>query len=123
MKNQNLALLSVKFIAKDIVGEILYWPVWWYSRGLVAFIKKRLVSVKEFEQDVGLTVWIINWAKPMYGQYDIQGKIISFIMRTVSILYKVIIIMLYFLLQAVMSIIWLGLPIVIVWQIIKFVSG
>ena len=120
MKSQNLLFLSLKFVAKDMVGDVLYWPVWWYSRGLVDFIKKRLTSIKEFEENIGLTVWIVNWGKPMYGQYDLAGKIISFFVRTAGIFYKAVRLMLYFLCQLILVVFWLGLPVVAVIQLVRY---
>lgn len=119
MKSQNPALLSVKFVAKDVIGDVLYWPVWWYSRGLVYFIKKRLHSLKSFEEDIGLTVWIVNWGKPMYGQYDLAGKLMSFFFRTLGILWKILQLMFYFVIEVILLILWLFLPILIVWQLVK----
>ncbi|MFA5076423.1 MAG: hypothetical protein WC480_03345 [Patescibacteria group bacterium] len=116
MKSQNLALLSAKFVAKDLVGDILYFPVWWYSVGLVKFIKRRLHSIASFEESIGLTVWILNWAKPMYGQYDIAGKIISFIFRTIGIFWKGLELMFYLVLSLIMLLVWLGLPILVVYE-------
>ncbi|MFA6534525.1 MAG: hypothetical protein WCT37_05155 [Patescibacteria group bacterium] len=119
MKSQNLLLLSGKFIAKDIVGNVLYWPVWWYSAGLAIFVKERWQSLRDFEGEVGLTVWIVNWFKPMYGESDLVGKAISFVMRTVMIVFKAWQIALYFFCQVAVVAIWLLLPPVAVWQVVK----
>lgn len=112
-------LLSAKFIAKDIVGDLLYWPLWWYSRGFARFLQRRRHSIKEFEEDIGLTVWIVNWTKPMYGQYDLAGKIISFIIRTFGIMLKLLMMAFYLLLQVVIVLVWLLAPPFLLWQLLK----
>jgi hypothetical protein len=118
MKSQNTILLSAKFVAKDVIGDLLYWPVWWYSVGFVSFIRKRILSLKNFEEDMGLTIWIVNWTKPMFSQYDIAGRIISFIFRTFGIFYKMVAVMFYFLAQVIMIFLWVLLPPFFVWRLL-----
>jgi len=119
MISQNPLFLSAKFVAKDLVGDLLYWPVWWYSAGLFSFIRKRLVALKDFEEDIGLTVWVINWGKPMYGQYDFAGRLISIIVRTAGIIFKALQVMLFFILELILIVGWVVLPVVVVWQLIR----
>jgi len=115
MKSQNPGILAVKFVAKELVGDVLYWPLWWYSRGLVDFIKKRIKGITEFEENIGLTIWVINWSKPMYGQYDIAGKLISLVIRTLGIFWKGLQLMVYLLVQVILLILWLVVPLLAVY--------
>ncbi|MFA5359110.1 MAG: hypothetical protein WC310_04835 [Patescibacteria group bacterium] len=123
MKSQNPFILSARFVVKDIVGNFLYWPFWWYSSGLAGLIKRRFIALKLFESNIGLAVWVKNWTKPMYGQYDITGKIISFVIRTFFILFKVVLIILYFILQLAMITFWIGIPIFVIFQLMINISS
>jgi hypothetical protein len=72
----------------EIARDIIYFPLWWYSRGLF----NLLLGVRDFlvdkQKSLALLVWIKNIFKPMYGQYDWQGFLISFFVRLVQIIFR-----------------------------------
>ncbi|MEK7139296.1 MAG: hypothetical protein AAB817_01205 [Patescibacteria group bacterium] len=117
MTSQNVFMTAAGFVGRELIGGMLYYPIWWYGAGLLAFLKRRGQSLQNFEASVGLTVWIINWTTPMFGQYDIWGKIISFGVRTAVIIFKSAQVVLYCLGQLVMILGWLGLPMIVVWEL------
>ena len=111
----------MKYVAIDLVGNVLYWPVWWYTVGLKDFVLGRFVAIKRFEGDIGLTIWVVNWGKPMYGQYDIGGKIISFIIRTLGIIFKVVQLLIISILEMVLIVVWVLVPLLAIFQLIRYV--
>lgn len=121
MKSQNTMLLSAKFVAKDVVGNVLFWPVWWYSVGFWGFLKKRRDSIRNFEEEIGLTIWVVNWGKPMFGQYDVPGRIISFVFRTGGIIFKAVQLIVYLIIQMLLIVGWLVLPPFFVWQFLAVI--
>jgi len=104
MFNHNFFTYSGRIILQ-VLGEILYFPVWWYSVGLLRFSKALGLFWLGQEESLGLSVWIKNIFVPMYGQRDIASRLISFVMRTVQIIFRgfVLLVLLLFLLA-----IWLG---------------
>lgn len=117
-----IGMNQVGSIAKYIFGEVLwdfvYAPVWWYSRGFLRLLvscKKMLVA---FEHDVGLGMWLKVFWKPMYGQHDITGKAVSFFMRLVVLVYRLVRILVYLVFLLVLIALWLAAPIVVVWQLV-----
>lgn len=73
---------------QESIGSVLYYPIWWYTHGAVyAFMqyRKRVIFLSSF---LAIQVWVQNWFKPMYGQYDIGGRIISFFIRTIQIIVR-----------------------------------
>jgi hypothetical protein len=46
MKQQNLLVNSLKYVAVDLVGSVLYWPIWWYTKGLIMVLKFLANSIK-----------------------------------------------------------------------------
>jgi hypothetical protein len=56
--------------------------MWWYGQGLKDFLYFFRKQIKNVWHNRGLDVLIKNWFKPMYGQNDLQGRIISLFFRT-----------------------------------------
>ena len=69
-------------------------------------------------QELGLPVWIKNLFKPMFGQQDWQGRIISFFMRLAQIIIRFIIWLFWIIFSVAVFVIWIVVPIFIVWQVL-----
>src|SRR3989344_3313066 len=81
MYDRSLMYKSLKLIAIDIIWDIAYWPVWWYTGGFM--LAAYFIGEKGIEQEnfCGVRIWLKNLFVPMFGQYDWQGRIISFVVR------------------------------------------
>lgn len=111
------AVSVAKYLFGEVIGDVFYAPVWWYSRGflkLLGGLRDRLVF---FERSLGLRLWVHNLGKPMYGQYDVAGKLISFFMRFVVLFWKMIEFLFYLIFLVLWALAWLLLPLLVVWQI------
>jgi hypothetical protein len=115
---QKITIGLFRDVLLDIFREILYFPVWWYSIGLGKVFWAVIQSIKSMEMRLGLKIWIVNIFKPMFGQRDIPGKIISFFMRIFQIIIRGIILIIWCILMLSLIIIWIGLPFVIILGII-----
>ncbi|MFH1233708.1 MAG: hypothetical protein V1649_03625 [Patescibacteria group bacterium] len=116
MINNNLSFYSVKILA-EIIRDVLYFPVWWYSRGLknlIIFFGKFLADE---QKSLGLLIWIKNIFNPMYGQSDWKGKLLSFFIRLVQIIIKSIIMLFLLALVGLIICFWLLLPLIVVYEI------
>lgn len=105
-------------ILAELVRDILYFPLWWYSRGcfnLILSLKNFLVNK---QKALALLVWIKNIFKPMYAQYDWQGMIISFFVRLVQIIFRSILMLFWLILSLAVFIFWILLPVLAVYEII-----
>ncbi|MFA5188099.1 MAG: hypothetical protein WC460_01910 [Patescibacteria group bacterium] len=102
----------------DRIREILYFPIWWYSKGLLKVINGAGEFVKGFEQTLGLMIWIKNLFVPMFGQKDIAGRLISFGLRLFQIFWKSIVLLIFILIAFLFVIFWLALPVLVIYQII-----
>lgn len=123
MNTSSAVLSSARFVVKELIGDFITWPVWWYSIGLVRFLRWRWQALVAFEASIGLTVWVINWAKPMFAQSDILGKAISLVMRTILIAVKTVQLMIFGVFQMVFITGWLILPVVTVWGVWHWLSA
>ena len=102
----------------DGIKTILYFPVWWYSKGFLKVLKGSADFIKDIEQTFGFMIWVKNLFVPMFGQKDIAGRLISFFLRLVQIIFRGIALLIFILLVFIFIIIWLILPIFVIYQIL-----
>lgn len=115
--SSNLSLYFVN-TAFDFIREILYFPLWWYSRGLLRVYKAVLRSINNEAKNLALKIWMANLFTPMYGQYDWQGRIISFVLRIVILIGRLAVLIIWIIINLILFLIYILLPLIIVWQII-----
>lgn len=108
-------MVFLKYTVFALARDIVYAPVWWYTRGAF-FISKWLVrtSVSTWNQ-VGLAVWIKNIFVPMFQQYDWQGRIISFFMRLAQIIGRFVGFVVMFVIFMIVYMAWFVLPVLAIW--------
>ena len=120
---QNSFFLLIKYITIDLVGDFIYFPIWWYTRGLKKTLLFTGLKIQEVQNSLGVSVWAKNIFRPMYGQYDLQGRFISFLMRFFQLILRSIAFAFAFVFILVLPIIWIVLPIFVVFQIFLIISG
>ena len=114
-----------KLISLILINEIrtvLYFPVWWYTKGLVKMLIGSWHFVQDFNLTLGFTIWLKNIFVPMFGQRDIAGRLISVFLRIVNIIFRGIAMLFLIALTFIFIIIWLVLPIFILFQIIIYIA-
>ena len=113
----NLGLYAGKILV-DLLKDILYFPLWWYSRGL----KQLAIKLKNFlvnkERSLALFVWIKNIFRPMYAQYDWAGILISFFVRLFQITVRGIFMLGWLGLAILILCLWLILPVLAIYEIV-----
>lgn len=117
MVSNNLILYSGKILA-EAARDILYFPLWWYTRGLLELMEKLIQFMIDREKSIGLFVWMKNIFRPMYGQTDWQGYLISVLMRIVQIIFRSIAMIFWLIAAFFVFVIWNVLPIFIIYQIL-----
>lgn len=117
MVTNNFALYSLKILG-EIGRDILYFPAWWYSRGLLNTVKKMLEFLSQRQKSLALLVWIKNIHKPMYAQYDWQGIVISVFMRIIQIIIRGIIMLFWCAFALAVVLVWIFLPILVIYELI-----
>lgn len=115
----NIFYTSLKYVLIELIGDVLYWPLWWYSKGLVKAGLFCLQAIKNQEERLGLSIWIKNIFTPMFGQHDIEGRIISFFARILQIIVRTIILLIWIILVLILFLIWIILPLFIIYQIVN----
>lgn len=117
------AALAVKQLALDWLASFLYFPVWWYSSGAALAGTWCWQRLRNTARSFGVAVWLKNLFRPMFGQYDFWGRLISFIMRLVIIVWYSVLLLLVAGLMLALFVAWLLLPIFVVYEIFVQSSG
>ena len=104
--------------ACQALAELAIAPLWWYTGGLMNVVQWWLHQLGEGAKRLSLRVLLSHWMQPMYGQYDTAGRIISFVLRTVVILWHVIMMVIWLVAVTVGLAVYILLPAVAVWQLL-----
>lgn len=94
----------------QILGEILYFPIWWYSAGLIRLVRNLVKFWSGQEKALGFSIWLKNILVPMYGQRDVASRAISFIMRLIQIIFRGAILLVWLLVVLFILAAWLLVP-------------
>lgn len=109
----------VKFLLADVIGDALYFPFWWYSRGLLRFVRALGMRLRNLFIKLGLGVWARYLFTPMFGQYDLPGRIISFFVRLFQIIVRSFLMLVALCVAAIILAFYLVLPLLVLWQIVR----
>jgi predicted ferric reductase len=110
-------------IFKDVLLDIVMFPVWWYSRGLLLMLAWSKNTIFGYAKYFAIAVWIKNIFVPMFGQHDWQSRLISVFMRSVQIVGRTIALMIMSVGVALALLIYLVAPILLGLQAAYHVIG
>lgn len=102
----------------EFSGKLLYFPIWWYSLGLFKRAKSLLLFIKDKEKELGFSVWLKNIFVPMYGQRDITGRLISFMIRFFQVIFRGIILLIWIILSFFMFLLWIFFPVALFFALV-----
>jgi hypothetical protein len=109
-----------RFLMLEVVGDFLYWPIWWYTRGLQLTSLYIIASLRRWESSLGVRLMFVHLFQPMYGQNDREGRIISFFMRLILLIVRLIGFILISLGWLCLWLLWIAVPIVVVIRLVSF---
>lgn len=98
-------------VSLQIVWEFLYFPIWWYTVGFWRWSKKILEFWHNQEASLGFLVWVKNIFVPMYGQHDFAGRMISFVIRVIQIIYRGLAMLVVLVIGLLALAVWLLFPV------------
>jgi hypothetical protein len=117
MVTNNFAIYGVKAFT-DLLLDLVYFPAWWYTRGLKQTTLALFRFLQNRERGLGLFVWVKNIFKPMYAQVDFAGIAISFFIRVIQIIVRGIAMLFWLAIALVAFLFWLALPIITMSEIV-----
>lgn len=101
------------------LANIFYFPVWWYSLGLKKKIVNFGANIKKTAHNLSLKIMFTYLFKPMFGDVSRSGRIISFFMRLVLLIYKLFLFIINLIWQIFLLILWVGLLPVTIYFIVQ----
>lgn len=104
----------LKILFLDLVWDIVYFPIWWYTRGFAGTARWVGVRITNLSRNLGLAIWIKNLFRPMYGQHDAAGQIISFFVRLFQIGFRSILLLVGTLWYFVLLGVWVVVPVAVI---------
>ena len=114
---QNIIVQAAKILLIDLIGELLYFPIWWYTQGLKRVVLYVFNSIKDTNRNLAVGLMFKSLFKPMFGQYDRQGRLISFFFRLILTFARTIAFLLLVVIHLLVIVFWIFLPVVVVWGI------
>lgn len=115
---QNIVIQAIKSIFIDLIGEILYFPIWWYTQGLKRTTLWMWNSITGSARNLALPLMFKNLFKPMFGQTDRQGRLISLFMRIILTFSRLILFIISLFFNLLVLVFWIGLPILVAWGLV-----
>lgn len=108
----------VGFIAKDIVWNTLYFPVWWYTKGILRILNLMKHQVTSLARTLHLPTLFKYLLKPMYGYTDMVSRIISFYVRIVQFIVLLAVTFLVVIGLLILLALWILAPLFVVYGIL-----
>src|SRR3989339_998407 len=103
-------ILVAQRILLEFVVDIIYFPIWWFTAGARHALLFCVGLVQEANAMLAPGLWLKNIMVPMFGQWDWQGRIMSFFMRLVNVIIRTILLFLWIILVFILFILWLAVP-------------
>lgn len=116
---QSTTLRAATFILRELIGEVLYFPIWWYSSGtrlIWAAIVRQWLGVA---YRLSLVLLLKNMFRPMYADYTRSGRIISFFIRLILIFTRLIVLAIWTILSVLLFMLWLASPVAVIGMFIR----
>lgn len=109
-------VLVIQRIFFDFLFDFVWFPLWWYTVGM----KRALFFVAQLFRDGNLYLspglWLKNIFVPMFGQHDLQGRLVSFFMRLINVIGRTIALLIWLVICILIFFIWPLLPILVIYM-------
>lgn len=100
-----------KLLFRDFVGSLFWFPIWWYTTGIMRVVAGSFRTLVFRWREYGLQIWLRNFFVPMYGEYDITGRLVSVLVRFAVLIARLVAIVAEALFYVIISIAWIVAPV------------
>jgi hypothetical protein len=111
-------LIIFQKLLLDALLDFFYFPIWWYTEGVVYIGKKCYRIFLQGNEELAPAIWLKNLFVPMFGTRDWEGKIVSFFMRLVQIIGRSAALLVWLVFCWILFFCWLLFPLLVVYGII-----
>jgi len=99
------------YLGFELLGSVVRFPVWWYGSGLLGMIDWAWQGLVFRWRSYAIALWFRNLFVPMYGQYDLTGRLVSVFMRLIMIIGRCFAVVIEALIYVLVLCFWLVAPI------------
>lgn len=114
---QGVGIRPIKFLFSQLFLDVVRFPMWWYTSGLLWVLRSIAVSLEDLIQALSLRILLKNLLTPMYGDYTKSGRIISFGVRLVQLSLYGVVTFLWIVLLGVGLFLWIFAPLLVAYSI------
>lgn len=118
-----MSLLILQRILLQLVFDILIFPVWWYTAGVRHAGKALWHWFQDANSMLAPGLWLQNIFVPMFGQHDLQGRIMSVFMRIMNVLFRSIGLVIWSFILLLLFCLWFVFPVVIIMMFLFSLSA
>jgi hypothetical protein len=111
-------ILVLQRMVLEFLLDIVYFPMWWYTGGAKHAFLFCVGLFKEANSFLAPGLWLKNIFVPMFGQYDWQGRIMSFFMRVVNVIFRAIALIVWSFGICVLFFVWFAFPVFVVYMLV-----
>jgi len=115
-------ILVIQSMLLEFILNLVYFPIWWYTGG----VKHTVIWCWNLLQSGNLYLspglWLKNLFVPMYGQKDLQGRLMSIFMRFVNVIGRSFALLIWLIIVLILFLLWLIFPIFVIWMLSQSLS-
>lgn len=112
-------ILVLQRMALEFVLDLVYFPLWWYTGGVKHAGKFCIGLIQDANMIMAPGLWLKNMFVPMFGQTDLQGRLMSIFMRFVNFVGRSIGLLIWSIVVLFIFILWLVFPLFVVYMMIN----
>ena len=112
-------MLVLQRIFFDFLLDFVFFPLWWYTDGVKQAFLFSLQLFKDGNLYLAPGLWLKNIFVPMFGQNDLQGRLVSFFMRLVNFIGRSLALLIWLVICILVFCIWLILPLAVIYMFIQ----
>ncbi len=117
---QSKAGSVARYLLLDILGSVLHFPLWWYTTGFQDVLNWVSRTLSYRWRSFNMALWLKSLFVPMYGQYDLIGRLVSVFMRLVVLIGRSIFLLVEASILLIITLLWLIAPLV---GVVLFLDG
>jgi len=114
----NTYKIFFKDLFLDTIWEVLYFPIWWYSRGLKKAALFCWQKVNDGWRVLALSIFLKSFFVPMYSQKGWDAYALSLATHFIQLLWRMFLMVFWTGLWLFVLILWIALPIFVIWQLL-----
>ena len=109
--------IFIKDIFLDVVWEILYFPLWWFTKGLKNTGFFCLQRIKSSWRFLALSILLYSFFKPMFAQKGWDAYVLTLMVRCWQLCWRFIFMAIFAIFWTCVFLAWIGLPALIIYQL------